>query len=335
MNKLLSVIVPIYKVEKYINKCLDSLLLPRDLMERVEVLMVNDGTPDNSAMMAKEYQKKYPLTFRLINKENGGHGSAWNRGVKEATGKYIRFLDSDDWLTNFEEFVRKLENYDVDLVFTNLALQFQDTHTHQELINNVMEGGKVYHVNEYDWNLTRNLFSGHNFTNFHMCTYRTQLLKECHPLFLEKAFYDDEILYIMPLCKAKTFCFINVILYNYLLGRIGQTVGINISTRNIDFYTNVRKQGVMFAKTHSPKSKNVKEEIVYILNSRLGNLIYYYTKLSFNEFNNRMSSLDIFIKENFKDYKPNNIHKRYIKNGAYFTWCLYKYVIPLITFLRK
>ena len=100
MEKLLTVVVPVYKVEKYINKCLDSLVVPDKQMERLEVLAVNDGTPDNSALMAKEYEKKYPQTFKVIDKENGGHGSAWNRGVAEATGKYIKFLDSDDWFDN-------------------------------------------------------------------------------------------------------------------------------------------------------------------------------------------------------------------------------------------
>ena len=83
-NKLLSVVVPVYKVEKYINKCLDSLIISDEQMNLLEVIVVNDGTPDNSAIMAKEYERKYPNTFRVIDKENGGHGSAWNRGVQEA-----------------------------------------------------------------------------------------------------------------------------------------------------------------------------------------------------------------------------------------------------------
>ena len=96
MNKLLTVVVPVYKVERYINKCLDSLILPDEQMDLVEVIVVNDGTPDQSAVMAKEYERRFPNSFRVIDKENGGHGSAWNRGVAEATGKYLRFLDSDD-----------------------------------------------------------------------------------------------------------------------------------------------------------------------------------------------------------------------------------------------
>ena len=98
MEKLLSIVVPVYNVEKYINKCLESLAVSEEQMAQLEVLVVNDGTPDNSAIMAKEFEKKYPQTFRVIDKENGGHGSCCNLGLKEAHGKYIHFLDSDDWL---------------------------------------------------------------------------------------------------------------------------------------------------------------------------------------------------------------------------------------------
>ena len=92
-DKLLSIVVPVYKVEQYINKCLDSLIINPDLMKKLEVIIVNDGTPDKSAEMSREYVKQYPDTFRQIDKENGGHGSAWNVGLMEAAGKYLRFLD--------------------------------------------------------------------------------------------------------------------------------------------------------------------------------------------------------------------------------------------------
>ena len=117
MQKLLSIVIPVYKVEPYINKCLDSLVLAPELMEKLEVIIVNDGTPDNSAEMSREYVKRYPKTFRQIDKENGGHGSAWNVGLKEASGKYLRFLDSDDWFTNLDRLLTDLEECETDIVF--------------------------------------------------------------------------------------------------------------------------------------------------------------------------------------------------------------------------
>ena len=123
MQKLLTVIVPVYKVEQYINKCLDSLIVSPHWMEKLEVIIVNDGTPDNSAEMSREYVKRFPETFRQIDKENGGHGSAWNVGLKEATGKYLRFLDSDDWLENLDRLMSILMETDADLVLNPPSCQ--------------------------------------------------------------------------------------------------------------------------------------------------------------------------------------------------------------------
>ena len=123
-SKLLSIIIPVYKVEAYINKCLDSLLVSPEWMEKLEVVIANDGTPENSAEMSREYVKRYPGTFRQIDKENGGHGSAWNVGLKEATGKYLRFLDSDDWFTNLDRLMSDLQESDADVVFNPFIKEF-------------------------------------------------------------------------------------------------------------------------------------------------------------------------------------------------------------------
>lgn len=96
MEKLLTIVIPVYKVERYIRKCQDSLIVSDDLMGQLEVLVINDGTPDRSAEIAKEFEKKYPSVFRVIDKENGNYGSCINRGLKEARGKYIRICDGDD-----------------------------------------------------------------------------------------------------------------------------------------------------------------------------------------------------------------------------------------------
>ena len=115
---ILTIVIPVYKVELYINKCLDSLIVTPELMEKMEVLIINDGTPDRSAELSRGYVKRFPGTFRQIDKENAGHGSVWNLGLKEAYGKYTRFLDSDDWLENLDVLIKHLENCDADLVLT-------------------------------------------------------------------------------------------------------------------------------------------------------------------------------------------------------------------------
>ena len=121
MKKLLTIIIPLYNVEKYIRKCIESIIVPQEYYNDLEVIIINDGTPDNSAIIAKEYESKYPEFIKVIDKENGGHGSTWNLGLQMAQGKYIRFLDSDDWFDkkNFITFLNKLRSSNSDLIFTN------------------------------------------------------------------------------------------------------------------------------------------------------------------------------------------------------------------------
>ena len=91
-----SVIVPVYNVEQYLSKCLDSLV--RQTLEEIEILVVNDGSPDNSQQIIDEYTAHYPNKIRSFIKENGGLSDARNYGVKKATGEYIAFIDSDDYV---------------------------------------------------------------------------------------------------------------------------------------------------------------------------------------------------------------------------------------------
>ena len=220
-NKLMTVVVPVYKVEQYINKCLDSLVLPEEWMQKLEVLVVNDGTPDRSAEMAREYEVKYPATFRIIDKENGGHGSAWNRGVEEANGKYLRFLDSDDWFTTTEfiKLLERLDKMDVDLVISNYNRYWVQKDQFEPMPVVGLSSGTVLDADFLNWGEMP-----WEITSFWRCTYRTAMLREERPLFVEKVFYDDMKLTIVSIILAKTVCYLDLAVYNYLLGRPGQTM---------------------------------------------------------------------------------------------------------------
>ena len=235
MQKLLTIVVPVYKVEPYINKCLDSCLifktneqgrnvLDEELMNQLEVIIVNDGTPDNSAEMSREYVIRFPQTFRQIDKENGGHGSAWNVGLKESTGKYLRFLDSDDWLTNLEMLMRKLGSIDVDVVVTEM-------NTFDEQSGTVTKSSLAKTYNKV-MDIDVQEFGG-NMSNFWCATYKTSLLKPLYPLFLEGVSYDDSILYIVPHLCANSYVAYDFVVYNYLIGREGQSMNVVTQTKKI------------------------------------------------------------------------------------------------------
>ena len=96
-EKILTVTVPSYNVQAYLEDCLES-FVNSEVMDDIEVLIVNDGSSDDTATIAERYVSKYENTFRLINKENGGHGSTINTGAREARGKYFKVVDGDDWV---------------------------------------------------------------------------------------------------------------------------------------------------------------------------------------------------------------------------------------------
>ena len=103
--KLLSITVPCYNSQDYLDKCVDSLLVGG---EEVEILLVNDGSADHTRQIAEAYAEKYPTIVKVINKENGGHGSAINAGIAAATGLFFKVVDSDDWV-NAEAYRKVLD----------------------------------------------------------------------------------------------------------------------------------------------------------------------------------------------------------------------------------
>ena len=109
--KILSIAIPVYNTEKYIKRCMDSILL-KEIIDDIEIILVNDGSKDNSINIMNEYKDSYPQSVVVIDKENGGHGSTINAALTVASGKYFRVLDSDDWFDSidFITFVKNLKN---------------------------------------------------------------------------------------------------------------------------------------------------------------------------------------------------------------------------------
>lgn len=137
----LSIIVPVYKVEQYIHKCVDSIL--NQTFTDFELILVDDGSPDNCGVICNEYAQK-DERVRVIHKENGGLSDARNFGLKEAKGKYVSFIDSDDWVDFdlYSDVVGYLEGNDLDVVCFDVY---------------EVKGETIKHHNRYDEN---KIFSG-------------------------------------------------------------------------------------------------------------------------------------------------------------------------------
>ena len=247
MDKLLTIVIPVFKVEAYINKCLDSLIIAPELMDKLDVLIINDGTPDRSADMSREYVHRFPGIFRQIDKENGGHGSVWNLGVKEAFGKYVKFLDSDDWLENLDIMVRKLEQTDADLITTSCICHCPGDVLWKLEIKD-MEFDRVYDADRFDWLGNR---SHWNYIFHHCAIYKTEMFRQYLPLFLEKQPYDDVILGAAPIIGAKTFVAWDLAVYHYLMDREGQSISSAVQRKHADAKIKVHKSSIEFIESHA------------------------------------------------------------------------------------
>lgn len=122
----ISIIVPVWNVEEYLEKCLDSLV--NQTLKEKEIIIVNDGSPDNSEKIILKYQQKYSNLITYIKKENGGLGSARNKGLEVAKGEFICFVDSDDWLeeNTCEEMYNKAKKENSKIVICDMVDHYPD-----------------------------------------------------------------------------------------------------------------------------------------------------------------------------------------------------------------
>ena len=220
MNKLITIIVPIYNTEQYLRKCIESLILEDSLFSLVEILLIIDGSPDNAITIAKEFEKKYPNTIKVINKANGGYGSVLKKGIQEAKGKYCKVLDSDDWYDNleFKKFVTELQTINYDVIVTDFVKEFIFENRAELQTLPSLENKSVYLLDKEINNLEGDVFV------MHRLAYKTEVLRNAKIDFPEKIFYTDTLFASIPLLFAKDLYYTNLKLYRYYIGREGQTI---------------------------------------------------------------------------------------------------------------
>lgn len=226
MHKILTIIVPTYNMENYLGRCLDSLILPKEQMYLLEVLIINDGSKDNSLEIARQYEKMHPETFHVIDKENGNYGSCINRGLAEAKGKYIKVLDSDDTFDNeaFPLFVNFLTNSDVDCVISDMVqLDMAGNKILKTSFN--LPYSNSFKLSDMDFNVVRNMW-------MHCVCYKTENIRRIGYKQTEGISYTDQEWICVPMSTAKSLAYFPKVLYQYLVGRDGQTINPNVWEKN-------------------------------------------------------------------------------------------------------
>ena len=219
MEKILSIIIPSYNMEKYLHQCLDSLLVESSLLSLLEVLVINDGSKDRSSEIAHGYEKNYPAVFRVIDKENGNYGSCINRGLKEATGKYVKILDADDsYITDaFSHFIELLQEVDVDLVINEVF-------AHDEEGNRIH--GSKYPIPPRQVISFKEAYSKYSLYGMfmHVVTYKRDILVKMGYRQTEGISYTDSEWALIPMLNVHSLYYFDEEVYSYLKGRPGQTM---------------------------------------------------------------------------------------------------------------
>ena len=238
--KLLSIAVPCYNSAAYMRKCIDS-LLPGG--EDVEIIIVNDGSSDSTPDIAEEYRERFPGIIKVVNKENGGHGSAVNAGIEHARGLYFKVVDSDDWVSQ-SAYIRILDKIKELLKGGKSIDMFISNYVYEK------EGEKRKKVMKYThtlpeekiftWKEVRHFRVG-QYILMHSVIYRTNLLRDCGLKLPEHTFYVDNIFVFNPLPYVKTMYYMNVNFYRYFIGRDDQSVNEQVMISRIDQQIKVNK----------------------------------------------------------------------------------------------
>lgn len=221
--KIITFIIPSYNVEQYLHTALTSFITSdADVNDQIEVIIVDDGSSDGTADIARSYVKQYPEMFRLIQKENGGHGSTINVGSKEAQGRFFKVIDADDWVVtkNLSEYIHFLQETVADVVLTPFHMIDMNTRERMAQKMYITDYDYIYSPNELaaDWK------SFDRCATFHGVTYRTAFYNQYRHELPEKVFYEDQEYATIPLCCAKKVAVLNLMIYQYLVGNSQQSV---------------------------------------------------------------------------------------------------------------
>lgn len=231
--KLLSITVPCYNSQDYMKNCIDSLLEGGDL---VEILIVDDGSKDDTAKIADDYAAQYPDIVKAIHQENGGHGEAVNAGLRNATGFYFKVVDSDDWVNKeaYHAILNKLLEIiagpaTLDMMISNFVYEKQGA-KHKKVMKykNYMPEDRIF-----TWKEMGRMPIG-KYILMHSVIYRTGLLRECNLELPKHTFYVDNIFVYKPLPYVKTMYYMDVNFYRYFIGRSDQSVNETVMIRRID-----------------------------------------------------------------------------------------------------
>lgn len=268
-KKILTVGIPVYNMEKYLQRCLDS-VVSSSKIDDMEIIIVNDGSKDNSLKIAMDYQLRFPSLIKVIDKKNGGWGTAINTAIQNASGKYFKNLDSDDWFETKEldKFIDLLKSLDSDIIYTPFT-EVKDSGEFKYSLNPEITKEKPIKLELF---LEKNNY--HSYPIHALC-YKTSLLikhnYECLP-----RFYGDLDYIMTPLQWVKDVILYDCDLYRYYIGREGQSISMEGYWKNMPDLIEVGKKRIVVTQ------ENVNPSLKKLFDSEKNgtiNAIYFYNLL--------------------------------------------------------
>lgn len=296
-NKVLTIVIPSYNMENYLEKCCDSLLLSEN-MDKIEVLIINDGSKDRTSQIAHEYEDKYPMVFRVIDKQNGNYGSCINVGLNAAKGKYIKILDADDRfdISHFKEYLDCLIDLDdIDLVINDYIVADENG---KEINRKTFSFGKMRSlaISELDFKKLVPL-------THHAVTWRTDNLRKIGFQQTEGISYTDQEWLRLPILTVNKYYYIPKVVYIYFLGRIGQTMENSTFAKNLWMQVEIKKKTIDFYLKKKTDYPIVNQDCLkYLIHYHLNNLYRLYL-MEYRHLcdNKTIVEFDFWLKENSEE----------------------------------
>lgn len=217
--KTLSISIAAYNIERFIDNTLRN-LCEDDIIDDLEIIIVNDGSKDNTLVRANMYKEKYPDSIRIINKDNGGYGSTINASLMVATGKYFKLLDGDDWYDygSLKKIITFLKDSDVDLVVTP-HVQVIDETGEKEIIRPFSHELENQKMTYKDYPIGQRIC-------MHQACFKTRVIQNRGITITENCFYTDVEYLLKCMSKCDTIIYVEYPLYMYRIGLNEQSMSV-------------------------------------------------------------------------------------------------------------
>lgn len=233
--KIITFVVPCYNSSQYMDKCINT-LLESGQEQDIEIILVNDGSKDDTGLKADKYQEQYPNIVRVIHQENGGHGEGVNQGIRNAKGLYMKVVDSDDWIdvncgkaiiSKIKEMLKNGNN--IDMYICNYVYEHVADNTRK-----VMDYKFILPENKiFGWKDTKS-FGLSRYLLMHSLIYKTEILRKSKLELPKHTFYVDNMFAYIPFPYVETMYYMNLDLYRYFIGREDQSVNEVVMVKRVD-----------------------------------------------------------------------------------------------------